>query len=416
MHLFHRFPTLRRLIPLALISFLGSAPSSAQDFVGLYLTWKSDPTTTMTVNWVDLRSGSSPEVHYRRTGTDSWTTATAKTFAIADTTLVGRRLTLANLDPNTFYDFGIGTTPPATSDIKRFRTMPRDLNRPVRFVTGGDMMHSRTYSDKMNAVAGSRDPDFALLGGDLAYANGVSSLRWVDWLRSWTAHAVGQDGRLIPMVLAIGNHEVRGGRNGRIPDDAPYFYSLFDLPEDRSYYALDFGRYLSLVILDSQHTQPVDGAQATWLESALAQRTAQQFVFVCYHYPAYGTTKAPAGGTPLDAPLSIAIRQHWMPHWEKYGVTAVFENDHHNFKRTHRLRQHQRDDQNGILYLGDGAWGVGTRSVPTNAWWLAKAEPRNHLFDVKLSAAGTAHVQAIDIEGVRFDEVRISPARTQPVE
>ena len=106
---------------------------------------------------------------------------------------------------------------------------------------------------------------------------------------------------------------------------------------------------------DTAHTQPVTGPQAQWLETALAERKKQRFVFVGYHYPAYGTTKAPKGGTPLDAKLSVAIREHWMPSWEKYGVTAVFENDHHNYKRTHRLRQHQRDDANGILYLGDGA-------------------------------------------------------------
>jgi acid phosphatase type 7 len=402
---------------LALCALALSIPAfGQQDLVGLYLTWHSDPTTTMTVNWVDLRETSSLDLHYRRTGTTAWQKATGSRFAIADTTLAGRRVNLTGLEPDTNYDFAIGAEPARPADIRRFRTLPRDLNRPVRFVTGGDMMHNRTRVDLMNAVAGKRDPDFALLGGDLAYANGVSSSRWVDWLKSWMEHAVADDGRVIPMVVGIGNHEVRGGRNGKVPDDAPYFYSLFQLPESRAYYALDFGRYLSLIVLDTQHTNPVEGAQAEWLDKALAARRDQQFVFVCYHYPAYGTTKAPRGGTPLDAPLSVAIRQHWMPHWEKYGVTAVFENDHHNFKRSHRLRQHKRDDANGILYLGDGAWAVQTREVPADAWWLAKAEGRNHIFDVKISATGAAHIQAVDIEGAVFDDIRIPTARTKPAE
>jgi acid phosphatase type 7 len=218
--------------------------------------------------------------------------------------------------------------------------------------------------------------------------------------------------------VAIGNHEVRGGYNGKIPDDAPYFYSLFALPEDRSYYALDFGKYLSLVILDSGHTQPIDGAQSDWLRQAMTERTQQQFLFTCYHYPAYGTTKAPTNGTPLDAKQSVAIREHWVPTLEQFGVTAVFENDHHNYKRTYRIRQHKRDDDNGLLYVGDGAWAVETRTVPKpgTAWWLERAEGRNHVWHVELQPSGQARMRAIDIEGKEFDDVIIKEPRTKPVD
>jgi hypothetical protein len=85
-------------------------------------------------------------------------------------------------------------------------------------------------------------------------------------------------------------------------------------------------------------------------------------------------------------------------------VTALFENDHHNYKRTHRLRNHKRDDENGLLFLGDGAWGVIPREVPSPevGWWLAKAEPRNHLFHVELRADGTASIEAVDVEWSRL--------------
>jgi hypothetical protein len=151
---------------------------------------------------------------------------------------------------------------------------------------------------------------------------------------------------------------------------------------------------------------------------ALAERTEQTFLFACYHYPAYGTTKAPRNGLPIDASRSVEIRENWVPHFERYGVTAAFENDHHNFKRSHRLRQHERDDDNGILYLGDGAWGVSTRSVPSpeEGWWLAKAEPRNHLWYVTLRPDKTATMQAVDMKGEVFDEVEVARPRTRPVE
>ena len=407
-----------KFLQLFLLSALTAASAWSQDLVGLYLMWQSDPTTTMTVNWVDLHTNSSLDVHFRRVGETAWMKATGTKFAIADTTMQGRRVELQSLLPDTHYEFNIGKPIAKPTEGWRFRTMPRDLNRPVRFVSGGDMMHTRQKLDKATGSAASLDPDFALLMGDLAYANGVSSNRWVDWLKSWMERAVSPNGRLIPMVVGIGNHEVRGGTNGKIPEDAPFFYSLFRSPAQRSYYALDFGDYLSILLLDTAHTQPVAGAQAQWLEGALAERKGKQFVFMAYHYPAYGTTKAPKGGTPLDAKLSIAIREHWMPSWEKYGVTAVFENDHHNYKRTHRLRQHKRDDANGILYLGDGAWAVETRTVPDPAtsWWLAKAAGRNHVWEVNLRSSGTSMIRAVDIDGVEFDKVDLATPRTKPVE
>ncbi|MBM3786714.1 MAG: metallophosphoesterase family protein [Acidobacteria bacterium] len=390
--------------------------AQAPDLVGLYLTWNGDPATTMTVNWVDLHTATSLDVHYRRIGEAEWKIATGSKFGIADTTMQGRRVQLTGLTPDSNYEFNLGARIAKAGEGWRFRTMPKDLNRPVHFVAGGDMMHTRARVDKMNAVAGSLDPDFALLGGDLAYANGVSSGRWADWLKSWLTHSVSPDGRLLPMVLAMGNHEVKGGYKGKIPQDAPFFYSLFQTPSGKSYYAQDFGKYLSILVLDSDHTEPIAGPQAAWLESALAARKEQKFVFVVYHWPAYGTNKPPKGSDlPIDAPRSVEIRKEWMPHWEKYGVTAVFENDHHTYKRTYRLRQHKRDDENGILYLGDGAWAVSTRPVPKNAWWLAHTESRNHIFSVRLRAEGTASVKAVDIEGQVFDKIEIAKPRTAPV-
>jgi len=114
--------------------------------------------------------------------------------------------------------------------------------------------------------------------------------------------------------------------------------------------------------------------------------------------------------------LSIAIRKHWVPLWEQHGISAAFEHDHHNWKRSHRIRAGQRDDAHGLLYLGDGSWGVLPRKVPENgtAWWLAKAEAKNHLWCVDLRANGTATIRALDVEGQVFDTVELTTARTQP--
>ncbi len=391
---------------------------AAQDLTGLYLTWQRDPTTTMTINWVNLYPRHTMTVYWRAVGTEEWREATATQSTAGPSSLQIRRVELTGLQPATTYEFGIGRRVEKPTDGWRFRTMPSSLETGIHFVAGGDMMHRRSWMEQMSAIAAKLDPDFALFGGDLAYANGELATRWVDWHGAWMERGMAGDRRLIPIVVAIGNHEVRGGYHGKIPDDAPYFYSFFQLPEDRSYYALDFGNYLSLIVLDTDHTQPIAGAQTEWLQRTLAARTNQQFLFACYHYPAYGTTKSPEDGTPLDAKRAIAVREHWVPFFERYGVTALLEHDHHNYKRTHRILHHQRDDEHGLLYLGDGAWGVETRTVPdpADAWWLARAEPRRHLWHIALAADGGAALRAIDADGAVFDEVVLDQPRTAPVE
>ena len=286
-------PTHRFAKPLLIALLLLIAPSaaSAEDLIGMFLSWQQDPTTTMTVTWVDIYADSSSTILYRKydgqkhSADTKWQTATAKQSTMGPTTLQLRRVELTGLEPDTRYEFGIGDTTKDVTQFWRFDTMPAKLTRPLTFVAGGDMMHNRAMVDDMNEEMQKLEPDFALLGGDIAYENGVHGTHWIDWLQSWTNHAVTKDKRLIPLVITIGNHEVKGGYNGTPPQDAPYFYSIFPLPQNRSYYALDFGKYLSLIILDSQHTNPIAGPQADWLAEAMSKRGDQQFLFACYHFP-----------------------------------------------------------------------------------------------------------------------------------
>jgi acid phosphatase type 7 len=436
---------MRFLLALLLGAALSLSCRAQHDVAGISLTWQRDPSTTMTVTWVNLYADGAPTLWFRKAGETEWTSATGTQHAASPSTLQVRRVELTGLAPDTMYEFVHGELkpkppePPKTAEAKkaeekdddekekepvrvkdtrsthRFRTMPAELTRPVRFVAGGDMMHTREMADAMNARAGALDPDFALLGGDLAYEDGANATRWIDWFQSWMKHARGKGGRLIPMVVAIGNHEVRGGYSGKVPEDAPYFYSFFPLPGARSSYALDFGRYLSFIALDTGHTQPIAGAQAAWLGEALAERAGQRFLFPVYHWPVYGTAKATKEKLPSESRRSIEIRTHWVPHFERHGVTAVFENDHHNYKRTHPIRGHKRDDAAGLVYLGDGAWGVNTRTVPKDAWYLAKAEPRRHLYHVTLPPSGPVLVEAVDAKGVVFDKTSFARPRTAPV-
>ena len=68
-------------------------------------------------------------------------------------------------------------------------------------------------------------------------------------------------------------------------------------------------------------------------------------------------------------------------------MDCVFENDHHTYKRTHPIVGGERSDKDGILYMGDGSWGVKTRNIPKD-WkkrtYLAEAQALRHLIKVTL--------------------------------
>jgi hypothetical protein len=264
----------------------------------------------------------------------------------------------------------------------------------------------------MCRVAAGRDPEFALLGGDIAYVNNEPKAhgRWFDFFRIWGETMITADSRIIPIVPAIGNHEVhgdtfeiRGGapNRGVSPDRALFFYSLFGFPGRPGYNVLDAGNYLSLIALDSYHTNPVPGAQTEWLKGVLERRRQVPFIVPFYHVPAFPSHRSFAGVT------SVAIRANWVPLFDAAGVRFAFENHDHTYKVTHPLRGGVRDPA-GTRYLGDGAWAVGVRETTPleKAPYLERAHSKNHVFVVTLHP-GRADFQAIDPKGEVFDTFTI---------
>ena len=76
------------------------------------------------------------------------------------------------------------------------------------------------------------------------------------------------DGCLIPMLPAIGNHDV-SGRFDQTPATSTVLLHPFPMPGPKVYNVLDFGNYMSILLLDSSHTHPVGGKQAGWLANTV---------------------------------------------------------------------------------------------------------------------------------------------------
>ncbi|MEX0685713.1 MAG: fibronectin type III domain-containing protein [Balneolales bacterium] len=430
--IFFRVITLFAIIVIPLTSAFASfsEDENTSEVLGLVLTWQQDPTSTMTIDWHTSAEGQPSTLSYKKVGpdewevdidrdsgvwrylrveTDEWKTVNGEQSSFPYSDRIIHRVELTGLEADTEYQFRIGEN----TRYRKFRTMPDNADRPVRFAAGGDVRHNSEWMEHTNRQAMRYEPDFILWGGDLSYADGREDLlyRWYDFLDIMMNTLITPDGRVIPVIFGIGNHEVLPRRfRENLPeysqDDehrkliGPYYYSLFAFPGQPGYEVLDFGDYLSIILLDSGHSNPIEGVQTEWLETALADRQDVPHVFPIYHVPAYPTVRDPNGAS------SVKVRELWVPLFEKYKIKVAFENHDHMYKRTYPIRN-DTISTGGVVYIGDGAWGVQTRDLGKHheepAWYLKRASADRH-FILSTVHGNNQHFLVIDEDGDIIDE------------
>jgi hypothetical protein len=383
----------------------------------VFVTWNGDPSTSVSVDW-HLAAGSDiPDVEVRGPGLAGWRRQRGDSIAFPFSSRTVRRAQVEGLRPDRTYELRIGG-----SRIYRYRTMPARLTRRIRFAAGGDTQADTTNFGPMNRIAARRDVDFVLFGGDLAYSNGDPRLvaREQAWFETITRTLVTREGRLIPVIAAIGNHEVFSNRDtsaatqqmiretGVKLGESPYYSALHAHARGRRYHVIDVGDYLTLVLLNTGHTASVSGAQTEWLAGELGKRAATPYVFPIYHVPGYPSVRA------FEAANSTEIRTHWFPLFEHSSIRVAFENHDHAYKRTPPLRAGRRDST-GVIYIGDGAWGAVPRvvgrehQVPVS--YLEKARSANHGIFVTLDRR-VARLEMVDTMRVVFDTLVVRARRS----
>jgi hypothetical protein len=276
---------------------------------------------------------------------------------------------------------------------QRFRTMPAKATDTIHFVSGGDSGIGPA-AERTNKLAAAQKPMFVVIGGDIAYENGRSPATFMQFLENYSRDL--RDGkRLIPLLGCLGNHEVNGGYH-KPRTAAPFFYSIFDgLFRETGFASLDFGDYLSLVLLDTDHTSEIGGEQTSWLEQTLKERQDRPTVFAFNHVPAYPSVRS-FDGQDAETGTGWGNRKHWVPLFERYNVDVVFEHHDHTFKRTHPLLDGMTN-KNGVLYLGDGSWGQLRRPVePAKRPYLAKVDEAYHLSVHRIEGATRYHLALSD--------------------
>lgn len=161
------------------------------------------------------------------------TTGTQFEYSTRDFTRHLHWVRLDDLVPDTVYYFraGCGSHPQLFSAEKRFLSAPGPDVKNFSFVTGGDMGTSEEAA-QIEVAAAQLDPRFAILGGDLAYANALPTCYrvWDKWFDMWEENMITRDGNYIPMVTLVGNHETGGGSSlHQSVSDIPFFFRYFHM-------------------------------------------------------------------------------------------------------------------------------------------------------------------------------------------
>ena len=333
---------------------LAREPLSASGLETLFLTWADDPLRTMRIQWISssLQKPSGVDLFYQMKNESTWIKTSSSSHPFGSIEHWVNRVDLSSLTPGTDYRFRVSNQP----EIFQFKTAPEKLEQPLCFAEGGDIGTDPSTVIPLHRMAASWEPLFGFVGGDISYSNGSDVYTELRYFKLWSAQMRGAENRLIPMVAAIGNHEVQGGYQ-KTRAEAPFFYALFEglFKGSGAYGTLDFGSYLSIIILDSHHTCQVEH-QTEWLRATLAKRAKITHRLVAYHVPAYPAVRK------FNEPISVSIRNQWVPVLETAGIQVVFEHHDHAFKRSKKLINGQESPV-GVTFVGDGAWGRPPRPI-----------------------------------------------------
>jgi hypothetical protein len=354
---------------------------------------------------------------------------------------------LRDLSPNTtyYFRFGYGIDASKFGPEKSFITAPRE--GPFTFVAGGDM-GTGEMPQLVSMQASRQSPVFALIGGDLAYANGMTTCygTWDKWLHQWESIMLTPAGHMIPFLLALGNHEAGGYGMGL--SSVPFYMRWFpqqDLPpsppdtesfacqvaqrcnatqplrgqrpshallvaadgtstsgapEMTTYHAHRIGNSSVVLVLDSGMSIAADDPdQLNWMINQFNIHASTPLVMALYHVPIYPSKNMNTSQHSADT------RKPWLPIFDAERLTIAFENHDHCYKRSKPLRGGEVNE-NGTLYLGDGAWGMPASgklqgSLP---WYLQRVEFKNFILrvDVYPGQSGMKFT-AIDHNGDPFD-------------
>jgi acid phosphatase type 7 len=377
--------------------FLNSTYAATRRYRASYRT---DPSTTISIMW-DQYSGSSPILYYGTVdnGTN-WNLYPSQATPVLTTTDGGMKNTfvrLSGLTPNTIYYFVVKDSEGAGTRYS-FQTISNDPSQPLSLVCGADTRSGIAVRVTGFKLVAKLRPQAVIFDGDLTDSGSAAELQ--SWFDDW-GNTIATDGRITPIVLAEGNHEV-GVVN---------ISNLYDTPNDgnieNNYHSLPFGGTL-LRVYSLNSNIPDLSAQTAWLQGQLmSYGNSTTWNLPQYHFPI-----RPVAGVKTNNQDEY---NQWVPLFEKYNVKLVQEADAHVFSMSWPIKSSTaagndmgfvRDDVNGVVYFGEGGWGAPLYAADNPKSWTRGYESVNHFMVVHF------YPNKVDIYTIRLENEPNVPALT----
>jgi hypothetical protein len=359
---------------LFLCLFFASAQAIASDIKSVYLTWEQEDTSShMVVHVLSLNKLSSLKIKFKEK-----TIPYSQHRDLKPTPFNVYSFALQKLSPNTLYHFEVLESKTLKQKYK-FKTLPTD-NSAIEIVSGGDLsVHPDIAIVAKKTI--TKNTKVLLIGGDIAYADGDTSRHQL-WSQIWdhlNQAMITPDGRLLPLVVAIGNHETNKKKEVDAPTKAPFYFLFFRQNSLSTYFKRNLANHTSIFTLDSGHVADHGGPQKDWLKKELKTELKKENKLALYHVPLYPSFR------DFKDKKSKKGRKAWQPLFDEFGLDVALENHDHALKRTKMLKNEKTVDKNGTVYVGDGCWAVAPRPASTSRWYLQTTLVEKHLWRILLT-------------------------------
>lgn len=308
--------------------------SSTPDQV--HLSWSSDPSTGIDVQWRTDTTVTTSELKYRINGTSEEQVVVAERIRLEDRLLMNDRYInhftaqLRNLKPGTTYEYAIGKTADWSSSGS---LTTASADNSFSFLWFGDTHYSPKFGEILH-LSYEKHPDAAFYSivGDLV-SDGLFRNQW-DELFEYSRGVF----NTIPLMAVPGNHDNRAGLGAQLFRDQ-FSYPLNapeGVPTEQTYSFM----YKNTLFLMIDATSPME-PQTPWIEKQLAESKATWKVAM-FHFPPYN----------WEEPY-VNIQQAWVPLFDKYHVDMVFGGHIHYYMRSKPMKNGKVVDSynNGTAYI-----------------------------------------------------------------
>lgn len=376
----------------------------------IILTFKGDPATSIAVTWrTDTAVGPgqavaqiAPASAYPKFGEKAVNVSAVSIVVNSDLgTFHNHSAEFTGLKPTTTYAYRVGDGV-NWSEWLHYKTAS-DKAEPFSFIYFGDAQNevkslwSRAIRSSYTEAPKAK---FMIHAGDLIN-NSHTDSQWGEWF-----NAGGWVNGMTPSIPTPGNHEYSGtdGKGVKHEGLSDHWRAQFDLPEngpaglEETCYYLDYQG----VRIISLNTEEKVAEQVAWLDKTLTNNS-NRWTVLTFHRPIYSSAKG------RD---NKAIREAWLPIFDKHKVDIVLQGHDHTYARSRNMRSgvNVRNDESGTIYVVSVS-GPKMYNLE-NAPWMARRAEDTQLYQILSVDGDKLTYEARTVTGEVYDAFTLTKQRS----